>query len=157
MVMLPLPSLLTPLWSAGIVVVVSLAQFSGEVVGISDGDTITVLRDRTPIRVRLHGIDCPESGQDFGSRAKAFTSGLAFGRVVQVVPRGQDRYGRVVADVVLPDGRSLNEELVRAGLAWRYRKYAPDDGALARLEAEARAAKSASSVQRTRPLWAWPA
>jgi endonuclease YncB( thermonuclease family) len=46
------------------------ADFSARVVGISDGDTITVLRDRTGVRVRLHGIDAPETGQDFGSRAK---------------------------------------------------------------------------------------
>jgi hypothetical protein len=55
------------------------AEFSGKVIGISDGDTITVLRDRSPVRIRLHGIDCPETGQDFGARAKSFTSELAFG------------------------------------------------------------------------------
>ena len=48
----------------------AVAEFSGKVVGVSDGDTMTVLRDRTQIRIRLYGIDCPEMGQDFGSRAK---------------------------------------------------------------------------------------
>ena len=140
-------------WPAVVVVVswVSLTpaeEFAGKVVGVSDGDTITVLRNRTPIKVRLHGIDCPEIGQDFGSRAKAFTSELVFGQVVKVVPWDTDRYGRTVADVILADGRILNHELVRAGLAWRYRKYAPDIGTLAELEAAARDAK--------RGLWSQP-
>src|SRR5262245_32825222 len=88
-------------------------EFSGTVVGISDGDTITVLRERTPVKVRLRGIDCPETGQDFGSRAKMITSELAFGKVVHVYPRQRDRSGRTVADVILPDGRNLSRELVR--------------------------------------------
>jgi endonuclease YncB( thermonuclease family) len=67
--------------------VVSAADgFSGKVVGVSDGDTITVLRDRTPVKIRLRGIDCPETGQDFGSRAKSVASELAFGKVVTVHP-----------------------------------------------------------------------
>ena len=61
-------------------------DFSGKVVGVADGDTITVLRDRTPIKIRLHGIDSPESGQAFGAKAKAFTSDLVFGEVVTVHP-----------------------------------------------------------------------
>ena len=107
-------------------------EFSGKVVGVSDGDTITVLQNRTPIKVRLHGIDCPEIGQDFGSRAKAFTSELVFGQVVKVVPRGIDRYRRTVADVILVDGRILNHELVKAGLAWWYRQHAQNIGTLPR-------------------------
>src|SRR5436305_14660114 len=99
--------------------VVSAADdFTGKVVGVNDGDTITVLKDRIPVKVRLFGIDCPETGQDFGSRAKGATSEMAFGKVVTVHPRRNDRYGRTVADVVLPDGRTLNHELVRRGLAW---------------------------------------
>jgi hypothetical protein len=91
--------------------------------------------------MRLDGIDCPEKGQAYGSKAKESTSALAFGRVVAVRPRNKDRYGRTVAEVVLPDGRSLNQELIRSGFAWWFRKYAPRDGELKRLEAEARAAK----------------
>jgi endonuclease YncB( thermonuclease family) len=73
------------------------------VVGVHDGDTITVLRYRTPVKVRLFGIDCLETGQDFGSRAKIVTSELAFGKVVKVYPRQRDRYGRTVAHVILLD------------------------------------------------------
>jgi micrococcal nuclease len=136
---------------------VSAAEdFAGKVVGVHDGDTITVLRDRTPVKIRLFGIDCPETGQDFGSRAKGATSELAFGKVVTVHPRRNDRYGRTVADVVLPDGRILSHELVRPGLAWWYRKYAPKDASLARLEVEARAARIGlwSQADPT-PPWTW--
>src|SRR4051812_3638778 len=91
------------------------ADDTGKVVGVSDGDTLTVLKGRTQVKVRLHGIDAPERGQDFGSRAKHTASDLAFGRTVTVRPRELDRYGRTVADVILPDGRSLNREMVGQG------------------------------------------
>ncbi len=66
----------------------------GECIGVTDGDTIEVLRDHTAIKVRLEGIDCPERGQDFGQKAKQFTSGLVFGKAVEIRPIGEDRYGR---------------------------------------------------------------
>lgn len=65
-----------------------------------------------------------------------------FGKEVTVQVAGQDRYGRTLGEVVLPDGRILNQELVREGLAWWYRKYAPDNAVLEKLEAEAREAKN---------------
>ena len=94
------------------------SDYPARVIGISDGDTITVLRDRAQVRIRLHGIDAPETGQDFGSRAKQAASSLAFGKTVTIKVRDTDRYGRTVADVILPDGRLLNHELVREGMAW---------------------------------------
>ena len=78
--------------------------YTAKVVGIADGDTITVLRDREPVKVRLHGIDCPEGRQGFGDRARELTGNLAFGKVVTVRPVDVDRYGRTVAEVILPDG-----------------------------------------------------
>ncbi len=117
-------------------------------VGVSDGDTITVLHSGKGERIRLHGIDCPEKRQAFGKRAKQLTSNLVFGKTVTVQVVDRDRYGRTVAEVLLPDGRSLNRELVRAGFAWWYWRYTPDDETLAQLEREARAAK--------RGLWADP-
>jgi micrococcal nuclease len=120
------------------------------------GCTITVLKDRTPIKVRLFGLDCPETGQDFGSRAKLATSELVFGKVVTVNSKQKDRYRRTVAEVVLPDGRILNHELVRRGFAWWYRRYAPSNTSLARLEAKARAAKIGLwSVPDPTPPWTW--
>ena len=83
-----------------------VADYSVRVVGIADGDTITVLTaDKTQHRIRLWGIDAPETDQDFGSRAKQTASGLAFGKTVTILPRDTDCYGRTVAEVILPDDR----------------------------------------------------
>ena len=104
------------------------ADYSARVVGVSDGDTITVLTAaKKQVKVRLHGIDAPETGQDFGSRAKQAASSLAFGKTVTIRPRDTDRYGRTVAEIILPDGRSMNRELVRQGMAWWFARYAPAD------------------------------
>ena len=108
--------------------------FTAIVVGVGDGDTITVLRGDVPIRIRLWGIDCPESGQAFGKTAKQFTADLAYGKVVTVRVRDVDRYGRQVADIILPDGKNLNHEIVKAGFAWWFRRYAPQEETMARLE-----------------------
>lgn len=122
--------------------------FEGKVVGVADGDTITVLRDREQIRVRLYGVDAPESGDAFGKVSKRFTSDLVFGRTVRVEAVDRDRYGRTVAKVFLPDGRSLGDELVRNGYAWWFRQYAATDRELERLEAGAR--------RERKGLWADP-
>lgn len=88
----------------------------------------------------MNAVDCPERGQPFGTAARKFTSGLVFGQTVTVRPSGKDRYGRTIGDVVLPDGRSLNQELVKAGMAWWYRQYS-NDKSLENLELEARSQK----------------
>lgn len=90
-------------------------SFTGKVVGITDGDTIKVMRDEKAVKVRLHGVDCPERRQAFGTVAKKYTSDLVFGKQVTVELRGKSYY-RLVGRVVLLDGRCLNEELVKAGL-----------------------------------------
>ncbi len=72
-------------------------------VGVSDGDTITVLHKGKPERIRLNGIDCPEKRQAFSRRAKQFTSNLVFAKTVTVQALDQDRYGRTVGVVLLPD------------------------------------------------------
>jgi len=96
--------------------------WSGKVVGVADGDTITVLRDKKPQKIRLYGIDCPEKRQPFGKRAKQFTSELVFAKVVEVEPVATDRYGRTVAFVQV-ENVSVNEELIKEGLAWVYVRY----------------------------------
>ncbi len=98
---------------------------TGKVVGVADGDTITVLQNRTQYKIRLHGIDTPEKGQDFGNRAKQFTSGMVFGKQVQVIQKDTDRYNRVVGVVYIGD-KCLNQELIRNGFAWVYQKYCKD-------------------------------
>lgn len=94
-----------------------------KVVKISDGDTFTALLDNDQkIRVRLHGIDCPEKGQDFGNVAKEYISNLIAGKSVTILPTKTDRYGRTVA-IVKVDTTNVNESLLRAGLAWHYKEY----------------------------------
>ena len=95
--------------------------WSGEVVGITGGDTITVLNNKTlkDVKIRLYGIDTPERGQAFSKRAKQFTSKLVYGKVVEVKVMATDRYGRTVA-MIYADKTLLNEELIKAGLAWVY-------------------------------------
>src|SRR2546422_452931 len=115
---------------------VATADFSGRVVGVSDGDTIKVLHNGKAEKIRLHGIDCPEKGQPYGAKAKQFTSEMVFGREVVIRDYGLDnnRFKRTLGEIVLPDGRVVNEELLRAGLAWWYRKYVPNRVDLAALE-----------------------
>ena len=114
--------------------------FTGKVVAVLDGDTIEVLQHGKAERIRLNGIDCPEKKQAFGQKAKQFTSSLVFGKTVVVVPSEKDRYKRTVGDVFLSDGVNVSYELVKAGLAWWYRKYS-DDVILAVLELEAQLAR----------------
>lgn len=113
-------------------------SFSDKVVKISDGDTIQVMHNGKAEKIRLAGIDCPESKQPFGQAAKKFTLSLAAQKIVTVKVETADRYGRTVGEVILPDGRSLNRELVHAGYAWWYRKYSKDTS-LKALESDARA------------------
>jgi endonuclease YncB( thermonuclease family) len=98
--------------------------WSGEVVGITDGDTITVLNSKKlkDVKIRLYGIDCPEGEQAFSKRAKQFTSKIVYGKVVEVKVMATDRYGRTVA-MIYTDKTLLNEELIKAGLAWVYWQY----------------------------------
>jgi micrococcal nuclease len=132
------------------------AEFRGRVVGVADGDTIRVLLDGQAVRVRLHGIDAPEKGQAFSNRAKQFVSDLVFGKEVNVRDRGLDRYGRTIGEVLLLDGRNVNHEIVRAGLAWWFRRYATGDRKLEKLEAEARQARRGLWADRYPvPPWEW--
>jgi micrococcal nuclease len=135
------------LWSVLLAAAAFAADFTGRVVGISDGDTISVMHDTRAEKIRLNGIDCPEKRQAFGQRAKQFTSKLAFGNDVTVKTFGHDKYGRTLGDVILPDGKTLNQELVRAGLAWWYQQYSKDLE-LRDIQQEARLAK--------RGLWVYP-
>ncbi len=118
-----------------------LDTFSGKVIAVHDGDTISVMNGSGPLKIRLYGIDCPENGQAFSNKAKSFTSQQAFGKTVIVIPYEKDRYGRTVADIVLPDGKTLNHEITKSGYAWWFQKYAPKDDTLPDLEREAKAAK----------------
>ena len=134
----------------------SAADVSGPVVSIIDGDTIEVLHNSKAERIRLNGIDCPEKGQAYGHKAKEAASALVFGKEVTLQTFGKDKYGRTIADVLLPDGTNINHTLVKEGWCWWYRKYAPGDMTLENLEAKARDAKRGLCAQPHPVLpWEW--
>lgn len=99
--------------------------FNGRVVGIADGDTLTVLADGTPHKIRLAEIDSPEKKQAFGERAKLSLSGLCFNTQAVVSPGKTDRYGRTVARVSCA-GTDASLYQVQHGLAWAYTAYLTD-------------------------------
>ena len=135
---------------------VEAEEFSGSVIGVIDGDTIEVLNGHHAERIRLRGIDCPEKGQTYGQKAKQAASALAFGKDVTIQTHGYDKYTRTLGDVLLPDGMNLNQELVKQGWCWWYRKYAPRDTVLEGLEHEARAGrKGLWADPQPVPPWEW--
>ena len=128
----------------------SAADLTGKVVGISDGDTLTLLvPDGTSfkqVKVRLGEIDTPESKQPYGTRARQTLSDLAYNQQARVVVQDTDRYGRTVGRVYV-GAVDVNAEMVKQGAAWAYRQYLKDQSLL-KLEADAKAAK--------RGLWGLP-
>ena len=120
----------------------------GRVVGIADGDTLTVLdAGNTQFKIRLAAIDAPEKAMPFGQRSKEQLSDICYGKQVSVTVVDTDRYGRTVGEVVC-DGTNANETMIKSGLAWVYRKYAKGYGHLYAFEEDAKAAR--------RGLWADP-
>ena len=99
-------------------------EYNGRVVGVSDGDTLTLLVEgKRQIKVRLADIDAPEGGQAYGTRTKQELSSLAFNKGDRVRVQDTDIYGRTVGRVFVGNV-NVNAEMVRRGAAWVYRKYA---------------------------------
>ena len=101
----------------------------GKVIAVRDGDTIEILFDGKPLVIRLAHIDCPElkKKQPFGAAAKKFTSDFCFGKMVRVENDEKfDRNHRLIAVVYNENGINLNRQLVKAGLAWHFKKYSSD-------------------------------
>ncbi len=139
--------------AAGFAIVVHAGTLSGEVVGVTDGDTITLVdREKRQVKVRLAGIDAPEKRQPFGQKSKASLSELAYRKTVIVITGKTDRYGRVVGKL-LADGHDVNLEQVRRGMAWHYKAYEREQPAADRV-AYAAAEDSARSLERG--LWSMP-
>ena len=126
---------------------VTAAEITGRVVGIADGDTLTILdADHRQTKVRLAEIDAPESHQPYGTRAKQVLSELVFGKSVRVVVVDIDRHGRTVGRIYA-NTLDVSAEIVRQGAAWVFVRY-NHDPSLPALEQEARQAR--------RGLWALP-
>jgi Micrococcal nuclease (thermonuclease) homologs len=75
--------------------------WEGKVVGVGNGDYITVMHEGKGEMIRLYGIDCPEKRQNYGQKAKRFTSNLVFGKIVEVNHFDTDQYGRNVETVMI--------------------------------------------------------
>jgi endonuclease YncB( thermonuclease family) len=142
-------------------------EITGRVVGIGDGNTLTVLTpERRQVRVRLAEIDTPERRQPYGARSREALSGMVFGNEVRVeVVVDTDRHGRTVVGRVFLGTADVGAALVRQGAAWvdrdpRYQRDAARFEMLLALEEEARSARRGlwrlPDAQRT-PPWEWRA
>lgn len=122
-------------------------EWLGTVVGIADGDTLTLLdAGRVRHRIRLDGIDAPEASQPFGQHARQSLAQLAHGRTARAACAKTDRYGRAVCNVTV-DGADVGLEQVRRGLAWHYVRYAREQSTQTRMDyAKAEAAARAASL-----------
>lgn len=98
----------------------------GKVVGVSDGDTITLIdAGKTQYKIRLVGIDAPEKAQPYGQVSKRNLSELIYGKEVHVEWSKKDRYLRTLGKIIL-DGQDVCLEQVKRGMAWHYKKYQRD-------------------------------
>lgn len=137
---------------------VNCAVVDGKVIGVADGDTLTVLRDHDQIKVRLAEIDAPEKSQPFGKRSKQSLSELCFGKQARIEDKKHSQFkrsyeriiGRVYCDEV-----DVNAEQVRRGMAWTYDQYVTDPSMYA-IQNMARSAKIGLwSDTNPTPPWKW--
>lgn len=136
--------------------VVSEDQITARVLEVIDGDSLVVLTPGdTKIELKLHGIDCPEEGQPFGEDAKQFTSNQCLGKIILYGLVGIDIYHRTIARVVLEDGREMNLELLKAGLAWHAPSYGEKKNYAAAEEEARKAGLGLWSDPDPTPPWEW--
>jgi endonuclease YncB( thermonuclease family) len=127
------------------------AQLTGKVVGISDGDTLTLLDSaNVQHKIRLAGIDAPEKKQPFGEKSKRALSDCAYDKPAVIEYEKKDRYGRTVGKVLV-DGKDCNMRQISLGMAWHYKKYAGEQPAADR---ETYASLEQSARMQKRGLWA---
>lgn len=132
-----------------------LKTVNGEVILVHDGDTLTIKTQRDRVhKVRLADIDAPEMGQPFGRPARRLATDLVLKQTVRVNYTYKDKYNRLIGEVFLPDGNLLNEEMLKAGLAWHYRVKHPHSSFLEKLEYKAWQKKLGLWVQDT-PIPPW--
>lgn len=125
----PITDMRIPCWPLALLCLVTFTDpvtadtLQGRVVGVADGDTVTVLDStNTQTKIRLMGIDAPEKKQPFGQRSKASLSDLIYDKQVTVEYNKTDRYGRTIGKILL-DGLDVNLQQIKNGLAWHYKKY----------------------------------
>ncbi|GIM56794.1 thermonuclease family protein [Capnocytophaga canimorsus] len=99
-------------------------DFSVKVIRISDGDSFVGLNDaQQQMRLRIHGIDAPESGQPYGKKAKQKLSEFIFGKQIYLKVLDTDRYGRKIVKIQTNHISDVGLEMIKSGLAWHYIKY----------------------------------
>lgn len=137
------------------------ADFTGKVVRITDGDTVTVLSiSKVQHKVRLTGIDAPEKKQPFGTRSKQSLSNMVFSKTVTVRTDKNDRYGRKLGKVLI-NGLDVNLEQIERGMAWHYKAYqgeqsVSDRQAYAEAETKARGQRRGLWIDSDPiPPWKW--
>jgi micrococcal nuclease len=119
---------------------------TGKVVRISDGDTFVLLTaNNEQVKIRLYGVDAPEKSQDFGNVSKDYLGKLLQDKNIIVLSKGKDRYGRVIG-LVSAGSINVNEEMLKAGLVWHFKKY-DSNPAWTSLEQEARARRMGLWIQ----------
>ncbi len=114
-------------------------HLTGKVVSVTDGDTVTLLVNQKTLKVRLYGIDAPETKQSFGNKSKQALAAMVFGKVITLKKTGKDKYGRILGIIHYLDS-DINAKMVEGGWAWHY-KYYNDEERLASLETKARNSK----------------
>jgi len=132
-------------------------NFTAKVIRIIDGDTMEVLSQNHPVKIRLAHIDCPEKrgSQPFGNQAKQALSDLCFGQMVTIEGEKYDRYKRLIAIVVNGKKQIVNQEMIKQGMAWHFKKYSSDT-LYAQLEIRAKANKIGLwSIPNPTPPWDW--
>ncbi|HSI49160.1 MAG TPA: thermonuclease family protein [Ideonella sp.] len=126
---LPLLHILAAVAFTAVFGVAAAKSLSGEVVGLADGDTLTVLDDaKSQHKVRLAGIDAPEKKQTYGSRSRQSLSAMVFRKHVVVDWKKTDRYGRIVGKVLVGEVDAGLEQVAR-GMAWHYKAYVREQSA----------------------------
>ena len=106
----------------------SAQVLKGRAVGITDGDTFTLLvNGNEQVKIRIDGIDAPEKKQDFGNRAKEYLSGMIWGKELTVTVTKKDKWKRSIGKVSTPEIKDVGLEMIKAGLAWQYRDYNKDE------------------------------
>jgi endonuclease YncB( thermonuclease family) len=130
------------------------ADLTGQVINIAEGDNMTVVIDKQWVRVRLAGIEAPETNQPFGMRSRQSLSDLCFWQQVVVTPKGKDQYGRMLAKVRCGDVDAGTEQ-VKRGMAWVYDRYVKDPS-LNPIQEEAKTTKRGLWADPyARPPWEW--
>lgn len=131
------------------------AEIQGKVIRVLDGDTIEVLQDKTPVRIRLANIDAPEKKQAFGRWSTNLLKGLVAALPVTVTYTQTDRYGRIIGRVFTTNGTEASRFMVQSGAAWVYERYNTDK-ALPALQREAQTQKRGLwADSQPVPPWEW--